>query len=154
MRRLVTSCAPSTSCGINGLDFHGTLAHAKKVATIQVEESVDFVYFRCEGLLTEHDIISTVGEHYPTLRNRNKLVDVRQAQISHLDPENLANVARRVSKFQPEDGLPKTALVASDFVAYSILSRYIVLAFQHHVHAEYRVFADLDQAHAWLHIAS
>lgn len=117
---------------------------------IEVEDCGDFIYFTARGTLGASDILSIAAKYYPQLENRHKLWDLTQADMSALNPESFATVAQGVSKVQSKEAFPKTALVATDIGAYTLLCRYILIAVQNRVQAEYRVFRDVEQAEKWL----
>lgn len=120
------------------------------MAKLHAEDRGDFYFFRWEGVLTEGEIISVAKDYYPRLGDQHKLFDMSQADLTTLNLDNLISVARKVSEVHPEGGTPKTAFVAGDIATYSILTRYVLLAFQNHVRVEYRVFGDMEQAIDWL----
>lgn len=109
------------------------------------------MFIRVVGRLTSAEVIAIAREYYPRFSSANRVWDLMEADMSEFDEESLASISKTVREFNDPAAFIRTAFVTAHFPSYALLSRYLLHAFKSQVHAEYKVFSEVEEAWEWIH---
>lgn len=115
-----------------------------------VDSTRDLTRHTCHGRVTAQEIAQVVEIFYQGKPTRLVLWDFREADLRDVVGDDVRWLASRVKHMAHSRVGGKTAIVASDDIAFAWGRMYALTAEVSHQQVPVRTFRDLDEAEKWL----
>jgi hypothetical protein len=122
------------------------------MATIQAtyDPFEDVTLFAVQGVVSADELIQACTNQLTARPTDNVVWEFRDVDLSQLDYVGLYKVAEHSKATEEPRQSPKTALVARGKVQRTLLKLYTEVAAHAELRTAFRVFADREEALAWL----
>ena len=122
------------------------------MATIQAtyDPFADLTLFAVQGIVSADELIEACTSQLTREPTDNVMWEFRDVDLSRLDFAGLHKIAEHSKSTEVHRDAPKTAFVARGKVHRSLLRLYTELAAHAELRTTFRVFADREEALAWL----
>ncbi len=115
-----------------------------------VDSTRDLTRYTCRGRVTVQEIAQVVETFYQDTPTRLVLWDFREADLRGVVGDDVRCLASRVKQLAHSRAGGKTAIVASEDLAFAWGRMYALTAEVSHQQSPVRTFRDLDEAEKWL----
>lgn len=120
------------------------------MAEIVVSKDGDVRIIKVRGDLAQREIVGVLQQHYPTFVESLLFWDLTGATMTHVTIEQLREVASLVKTYREAPDGAKTAYVATDTRAFTLVCMYTAEAAMTRSRVDYSAFRSIEEAMRWL----